>query len=82
MFVDTGINLDLPVGGSQKPRLPKRSQILALIRTHVAQRTEGQEYPSERAEPGADRHTGFPANRQGDEAAVRIPDPAGKDGAS
>jgi NAD(P)-dependent dehydrogenase (short-subunit alcohol dehydrogenase family) len=44
--------LDLPAGASQKPRLPKRSQILALIRTHVAQRTEGQEYPGERAEPG------------------------------
>jgi NAD(P)-dependent dehydrogenase (short-subunit alcohol dehydrogenase family) len=60
VFVDTGINLDLPAGASQKPRLPKRSQILALIRTHVAQRTEGQEYPGERAEPGADRHIGFP----------------------
>ena len=59
MFVDTGINLDLPAGASQKPRLPKRSQILALIRMHVAQRTEGQEYPGERAEPGAGRHTGF-----------------------
>ena len=66
VFVDTGINLDLPAGASQKPRLPKRSQILALIRTHVAQRTEGQEYPGERAEPGADRHIGFPATRQGD----------------
>ena len=66
MFVDTGINLDLPAGASQKPRLPKRSQILALIRTHVAQRTEGQEYPGERAESGADRHIGFPATRQGD----------------
>jgi hypothetical protein len=44
---------------------------------HVAQRTEVQEYPGERAEPGADRHTGFRANRQGDEADVRIPDPAG-----
>ncbi len=30
---------------------------VALIRTHLAQRTEGQEYPGERAEPGADRHT-------------------------
>ena len=44
MLVDRGINLDLPAAASQKPRLPKRSQILALIRTHVAQRTEGQEY--------------------------------------
>jgi NAD(P)-dependent dehydrogenase (short-subunit alcohol dehydrogenase family) len=52
VFVDTGINLDLPAGASQKPRLPKRSQILALIRAHMAQRTEGQEYPGERAEPG------------------------------
>jgi NAD(P)-dependent dehydrogenase (short-subunit alcohol dehydrogenase family) len=25
VFVDTGINLDLPAGPSQKPRLPKRS---------------------------------------------------------
>ena len=44
------------IRGSQKPRLPKRSQILALIRTNVAQRTEGQEYPGERAQPG-DRST-------------------------
>src|ERR1700687_578323 len=55
---------------------------IALIRTHVAQRTEVQEYPGERAEPGADRHTGFPATRQGDEGDVRIPDPPGKDGSS
>jgi hypothetical protein len=55
VFVDTGIKLDLPAGASQKPRLPERSQILALIRTHVAQRT------GERAEPWADRHIGFPA---------------------
>jgi hypothetical protein len=66
VFVDTGINSDLPAGASQKPRLRKRSQILALLRTHVAQRTEGQEYPGERAEPGADRRSGFPATRQGD----------------
>jgi hypothetical protein len=52
VFVDTGINLDLPDGASQKPRLPKRSQILARIRTQVARRTEGQEYPGERAGPG------------------------------
>ena len=26
--------------------------MLALIRAHMAQRTEGQEYPGERAEPG------------------------------
>ena len=45
----------------------------------MAQRTEGQEYPGERAEPRSGRHTGFLATRQGDEAAVRIPDPAGKD---
>jgi hypothetical protein len=64
VFVDTGINLDLPAGASQKPRLSKRSQILALIRTYVAQRTEGQAYPGERAEPGSGRHTGFPATRQ------------------
>jgi NAD(P)-dependent dehydrogenase (short-subunit alcohol dehydrogenase family) len=42
VFVDTGINLDPPAEASQKPRLPNRSQILALIRTHVAQRTEGR----------------------------------------
>ena len=78
MFVDTGGNLDLPAGASQKSRLPKRSQILALIRTQVAQQTEGQEYPGERAEPGAGRHTGFPAARRGDEGDVRCPDPAGK----
>src|ERR1017187_2876610 len=55
---------------------------IAFIRTHVAQRTERQEYPGERAEPGAGRHTGFPATRQGDEGDVRIPDPPGKDGSS
>src|SRR6202041_2939632 len=55
---------------------------IALIRTHVAQRTEGQAYPGERAEPRAGRHTGFPATRQGGEGDVRIPDPAGKDGSS
>jgi hypothetical protein len=27
--------LDLPAGASQKPRLPKRSQILALTRTQL-----------------------------------------------
>jgi NAD(P)-dependent dehydrogenase (short-subunit alcohol dehydrogenase family) len=32
--------------------------------------------------PGPIRHTDSGANRQGDEAAVRIPDPAGKDGSS
>ena len=56
---------------------------LALIRTHVAQRTKGQEYPGERAEPGADRHTDAgPSSHRGGEADVRIPDPAGKDGSS
>jgi NAD(P)-dependent dehydrogenase (short-subunit alcohol dehydrogenase family) len=56
---------------------------VALIRTHVAQRTEGQEYPGERAEPGADRHTDAgPSSHRGGEADVRIPDPAGKDGSS
>ena len=56
---------------------------VARIRTRVAQRTEGQEYPGERAAPGADRHTdaGPGSHREG-EADVRIPDPAGKDGAS
>jgi len=42
VFVDTGINLDLPAGASQKPRLPKRSQILALIRTHVLNELKGR----------------------------------------
>ena len=56
---------------------------VALIRTHLAQRTEGQEYPGERAEPGADRHTDAgPSSQRGGEADVRIPDPAGKDGSS
>ena len=54
---------------------------VALIRTHVAQRTEGQEYPGERAGPGADRHTDAgPGSHRGGEGDVRIPDPAGKDG--
>src|SRR6202035_1853189 len=56
---------------------------VALIRTHVSQRTEGQAYPGERAEPGADRHTDAgPSSHRGGEADVRIPDPAGKDGSS
>ena len=49
----------------------------------VAQRTQGQEYPGERAAPGADRHTDAgPSSHRGGEADVRIPDPAGKDGSS
>jgi len=61
----------------------RRARRRALIRTHLAQRTEGQEYPGERAEPGADRHTDAgPSSRRGGEADVRIPDPAGKDGSS
>jgi len=44
---------------------------VALIRARVAQRTEGPEYPGERAEPRADRHTDSGATlRRGDEAAV------------
>jgi NAD(P)-dependent dehydrogenase (short-subunit alcohol dehydrogenase family) len=42
VFVDTGINLDLPAGASQKPRFPKRSQILALIRTHGLNEPKGR----------------------------------------
>ena len=34
--------MDLPAGASQKPRLPKRSQILALIRTHVLNELKGR----------------------------------------
>ena len=56
---------------------------LRSIRGHLAQRTEGQEYPGERAEPGADRHSDAgPSSRRAGEADVRIPDPAGKDGSS
>ena len=44
--------MDLPAGASQKPRLPKRSQILALIRTHVAQRTEGRKIRVNVLSPG------------------------------
>src|SRR6202042_435868 len=56
---------------------------VALIRTHLAQRTEGQEYPGERAEPGADRHTDAgPGSHRGGEADVRSPDSAWKDGSS
>ena len=44
-------------------------------------RTEGQEYPGERAEPGAGRHTDAGrSSHQGDEGDVRVPDPAGKMG--
>jgi NAD(P)-dependent dehydrogenase (short-subunit alcohol dehydrogenase family) len=54
---------------------------IALIRTHVAKRTEGQEYPGERAGSGADCHTDAGrSSHQGGEGDVRIPDPAGKDG--
>jgi NAD(P)-dependent dehydrogenase (short-subunit alcohol dehydrogenase family) len=42
VFVDMGINLDLPAGASQKPRFPQRSQILALIRTHVLKELKGR----------------------------------------
>jgi NAD(P)-dependent dehydrogenase (short-subunit alcohol dehydrogenase family) len=56
---------------------------IALLRTHVAQRTEGQEDPGERAEPGADRHTDAGrSSHQGGEGDVRIPDPAGNDGST
>ena len=56
---------------------------IALIRTHVAQRTEGQEYPGERAGSGADCHTDAGrSSHQGGEGDVRIPDPAGKDGST
>src|SRR5207237_3800923 len=52
----------------------------ARIRTRVAQRTQGQEYPGERAAPRADRHTDAgPSSHRGGEADVRIPDHAGKD---
>src|ERR1700689_1270470 len=51
------------IRGSQKPRLPKRSQILALIRTNVAQRTEGQEYRGERGQPGGRSTHWIPSNR-------------------
>ncbi len=34
--------MDLPAGASQEPRLPKRSQILALIRTHVLNELKGR----------------------------------------
>ena len=56
---------------------------IALLRTHVAQRTEGQKDPGERAKPGADRHTdaGGSSHQRG-EGDVRIPDPSGNDGAS
>ncbi|RZU40420.1 uncharacterized protein GlcG (DUF336 family) [Edaphobacter modestus] len=56
---------------------------IALFRTHVAQRTEGQEDPGERAGPGADRHTDAGrSSHQGGEGDVRIPDPAGNDGST
>ena len=53
----------------------------ALPLFNMAQRTEGQEYPGERSEPGADCHTDAGrSSHQGSEGDVRIPDPAGKDG--
>jgi len=52
VFVDTGINLDLPAGASQKPRLPKRSQILALIRTHVLNELKGRKIRVNVLSPG------------------------------
>ena len=56
---------------------------VALIRTHVAQRTEGQKHPGERAGPGPGGHTDSGASsHQGGEGDVRIADPAGKDGSS
>src|SRR6202034_2941575 len=44
---------------------------LALLRTHVAQRAEGQEYQGERAEPGSGRYTRLATARRADEADVR-----------
>ena len=56
---------------------------VARIRTRVAQRAEGQEYPGECAAPRPDRDTDAgPGSHRGGEADVRIPDPAGKDGSS
>jgi hypothetical protein len=47
---------------------------IALLRTHVAKRTEGQEDPGERAGPGADRHTDAGrSSHQGGEGDVRVP---------
>ena len=50
MFVDTGSTWISRLGHLKSRAFPS-SQSLAPIRTHVAQRTEGQEYPGERAEP-------------------------------
>jgi hypothetical protein len=51
------------------------SNSIALIRTHVAKRTEGQEYPGECAGSGADCHTDAGrSSHQGGEGDVRIPD--------
>ena len=56
---------------------------LALLRTHLAQRTERQKHPGERAGPGPGGHTASGASsHQGGEGDVRIADPAGKDGSS
>ena len=58
-----------------------KAALRSFART-VAQRIEGQKNPGERAEPGAGRHTGFPASRPGNEGDVRVPDPPRKDGSS
>ena len=56
---------------------------VAGIRPRLAQRVEGQEYPGNVLQPGADRHTDAgPGSHRGGEADVRIPDPAGNDGSS
>ena len=54
---------------------------IALLRTHVAQRTEGPENPGEPAGPGSDRHPDAGRSpHQGGAGVLRVAHSAGNDG--
>src|ERR1700722_3564311 len=53
----------------------------ARLRTSVGVRAEGQEHPGERADPRPGRHADDDGgDGRGDEGAVRVRDPAARDG--
>ena len=66
----------------QKPRLPRRSDPSCSFARTWLNELKVRNIRVNVLSPGAGRHTGFPATRQGDELVVRIPDPAGNDGSS
>ncbi len=58
--------------GSQKPRLPKRSQTQRSFARTWLNELKGRNIRVNVLSPGAGRHTGFPATRQGDEGEPRV----------